>query len=304
MNTVIVTGANGFIGTWLCKALNEKGVKTYAVLRSEESYVDELKALEHCIPVFCDMEHVEGLKDLISETEIDVLYHLAWGGVSGANRGDYHLQLKNVEQTMDVIRVASQMNCKRFVGTGSTAEYDAYNACREDGLSPELVSLYGTTKITAHFMSKTLCKSLGMEHVWAYVGNTYGCENMGSNFISFAAKQILSQDDAKFTAGEQNYDFVHVSDIAEGLYCVGERGKDKYAYYVGSGHPRKLKEYVIALRDALNPTKELLLGAIPFHGRSAELSDFDVTKIHEDTGYEAKVSFEEGARRIAEYHKR
>lgn len=294
MKIAIVTGASGFIGRHLCELLSENDVKTYIILRSKDSYKDELRRLSNCIPVYCDLSEIDMLSSLIKEAKIDVLYHLAWGGISGVSRGDYNLQIKNIEYTMKVIEAVSVLNCDRFVGVGTTAEYDAYNACHEDGISPNLVSLYGTAKISAHFMSKVFCNSIGMQHVWMYLGNTYGRNDEGNNFINYATKLILSEEEAKFTSGEQYYDFVYVSDVAQGLYCAGEKGRDKRSYYIGSGKPRKLREYIIELRNLINPEKELMLGAIPFNGISSKLSDFDIGKIQSDTGFIPKVSFSDG----------
>lgn len=303
MNNAIITGASGFIGFNLCKILNDKGIKTYAVLRNETSYNDELKSLENITPVICDLNEITSLPRLIPESSVDVLYHLAWEGVSGQDRGNYHIQLKNIESTLELITAVSELNCKRFVGVGSTAEYDAYNACEADGISPDVVSLYGTSKLTTHFMSKILCKSFGIEHIWGNIGNTFGVGDKSDNFINFAFKCILSNDEAKFTAGEQNYDFVYVTDVAEAIYCLGSDGKDKCSYYIGSGSPRQLKEYIVVLRDMLNPEKELKLGAIPYNGISAPIETFGIEKIQEDTGFVPKVSFEDGINNLKAFLK-
>lgn len=303
MGNAIITGASGFIGFHLCKILNDKGIKTYAVLRNETSHYDELKSFENIIPVICDLDQITSLPRLIPEASIDVLYHLAWGGVSGRDRGNYHIQLKNIKITLELITAVSELNCKRFVGVGSTAEYDAYNACEADGVSPDIVGLYGTSKLTVHFMSKILCRSLGMEHIWGNIGNTFGVGDKSNNFINFASKRILSKDEAKFTSGEQNYDFVYVTDVAEAIYCLGSEGKDKCSYYIGSGNPRQLKEYIVALRDQLNPEKELQLGAIPYNGISAPIESFSIEKIKRDTGFVPKVSFEEGINNLKTFLK-
>ena len=86
---------------------------------------------------------------------------------------------------------------------------------------------------------------------------------------------MITGQEANFTAGEQPYDFVYVSDIAQGLYCIGNRGKANYAYYIGSSKPAKLKEFIFSLRDAIDPSIQLHLGAIPFNGVAQPESTFD-----------------------------
>lgn len=299
MRKAIVTGANGFIGTELCAYLTGKGVKVYAVVRSEASYSDELRAMKNLIPIMCEMDNLSRLMNKVDE--VDVFYHLVWAGVSGNDRGNCAIQLNNIRWTMDAIAVAKEIGCKRFVGAGTMAEHDVYNYAMIDGSTPNLVSEYGAAKLATHFMSKAECNAVGLEHLWAIIPNTYGIGDKSSNFINFAYNMIVSDSVANFTSGEQYYDFVYVTDVAKGLYCIGEYGKKNYSYYIGSGAPRKLKDYIVQIRDIVNPEKEINLGAIPFNGISAPVEVFDCSKLETDTGYQAGFTFEKGMQLLKQW---
>ena len=296
----MVTGANGFIGVNLCRVLNENNVKTYVLLRSEKSYRDELRGMRNMKPIYVDLDDVSKLSELMENNSIGTVFHLAWSGVSGSDRGDYDIQIRNINQTLKLIDSVKKIGCKRFIGIGSTAEYDSLNASMLDGKCPNRVGMYGASKVSTHLMSKILCNSLEMEHVWGIIGNTYGVGDRSNNFINYASQLILSDEEAKFTSGEQNYDFVYVTDVAEALYCLGEKGKDKFSYYIGSGNPRKLKDYIISIRDVLNPSKEIKLGAVPFNGVSADINSFNIERLKNDTGYKPRVCFEEGIKLLFE----
>ena len=298
MKKAIVTGANGFIGHELCKTLSNYGVKTYAVLRNEKSYTYELKKLKYVVPIFCDADTIINIKNIILDESIDVFYHLVWGGISGDSRADYLLQLNSIRWMMDAVDVASRIGCKRFVGAGTLAEFDVYNYVMKDGSTPNLVCNYGSSKICAHQMTKALCNNLNMEHIWAYISNTYGEKDTSANFINYAINLFESNKEANFTKGEQWYDFVHVSDIAEGLYCVGEAGRNNFSYYIGSGQPQKLRGFVEQIRDIVCPDREINFGAVPYNGISASLDTFDCSKISEHTGYKPKVKFADGIRSL------
>lgn len=293
MKSVVVTGANGFIGTALLKELTDYGVKVYAVLKDENENVESIKNYPNVEFVYCDMDNLTNLPTKIHD-DLDVFYHLAWAGSTGDGRANHELQLKNVKWAVDAVIVAKELGCKRYLGAGTLAEYDVNAYSPVDGSTPNAVSNYGVAKITAHYMTKAECSKQGIEHLWAFLSNTYGIGNYTSNFVNFACKTMITGKDANFTSGEQPYDFVYVDDIAQGLFKIGETGKNNYSYYIGSTKQRKLKEFIKIMRDEIDPSIELHLGAVPFNGIPQPESTFDCTKLVEHTGYCPRISFEEG----------
>ncbi len=293
MKTAIVTGANGFVGNALCRELSKANVEVFAVIKDEQEDVLSIAELSGLHIVYCDMDCLDQLPSKIPNG-VDVFYHLAWAGSTGPARANYELQLKNVHWVMAAVNAAGQIGCKRFVGAGTLAEHDVNAYTPLNGSTPNAVSCYGVAKIAAHYMSKAECVKLGIEHIWAYLSNTYGIGNYTSNFINFASKVMITGKPADFTAGEQMYDFVYIDDIAQGLLCAGRNGKRNCAYYIGSTKPAKLKEFIRAIRDEIDPSIQLNLGAVPFNGVAQPESIFDCSRLVEDTGYCPRISFQEG----------
>lgn len=293
MKTAIVTGPNGFVGSALLRELTDNHIQVFAVVKDEKENVSSIKDLPGVQIVYCEMDQLDQLHTKI-QSKADVFYHLAWAGSTGPARGDYVLQLTNTRWTLDAVRAAHKLGCTRFVGAGTLAEYDVNAYTPLDGSTPNAVSCYGVAKIAAHYMSKAECCSLGIDHLWAYLSNTYGIGNYTSNFVNFASKTMITGQPANFTAGEQPYDFVYVSDIAQGLYCIGEKGIKNKAYYIGSTKSTKLKEFITRIRDEIDPSIQLNLGAVPFNGVAQPESTFDCNSLVNDTGYMPRVSFEDG----------
>ena len=298
MKTAVITGANGFIGTALCRLLNEKRIHTFAIVRSEKSDVSEIQSLPYVHVVYGDMEHLETLPEKIGKPA-DVFYHLAWDSSSGDGRCDYHKQLKNVEWTVNAVKTAAALGCKRFVGAGSLVEYDVNSYIPKDGSTPDSVQIYGVAKLAAHYMSKIVASAYpSLCHCWAILSHIYGVGDHTNNFVNFAAKLMLTGQPANFTEGKQLTDFLSIENTVGGLYCIGEKGKKNTAYYVGSGEPRRLREYIYMIRDAIDPTIPLHLGAVPFHGVIHPAEIFDATKLMNDTGYCPQRFFEEDVHKV------
>lgn len=300
MRSVLVTGANGFIGKHLISKLLERKIKVTAIIRNENA----LKNIRHknFNVVYCAMEEIDKLSSVLKDNDyFDTIYHLAWTGASGIDRADYIQQSNNIKHTLDMVHVAAKIGVKRFIGAGSLSEYDNLYYLSKDDVIPCETALYGVAKISAHFMSKVECNRLNIEHVWGIFSNVYGIGNETDNFINYVLKCMISGKHLAVTTGEQNYDFVYISDFIDGLYLMGEYGKSGFEYFIGSGAPRKLKEYIYSIRDVVDNKIDICLGEVPFHGMNLELEKLSINKLQQCTGYRPIVSFESGIRKTLEW---
>ena len=115
MKKVIVTGANGFLGTALCRELATSGIQVIAIIRNEEENVSNIVDLPGLRIVYCDFSEFKQLPEMIRERDIDVVYHLAWVGTAGPLRGNKDVQLNNIVYTCDTVQACAEMKCKKFV---------------------------------------------------------------------------------------------------------------------------------------------------------------------------------------------
>lgn len=297
MKKVIVTGANGFIGSSLLKVMCEEEVRVYAIIKDINEKVDHIKDLPGVDIIYCELSDIAKLPELIPDRDIDACIHLAWSGSFGDERADYELQLTNVKYALNTVDAISKMGVKRFIGAGTLAEKDVLNYHPNDGSTPNDVSTYGIAKITMHFMTKVKCTKLGIEHVWCYLSNTYGVGNTTNNFVNMASRLMLNGKRASFTSGNQIYDFVYISDTARAIYFAASKGRKNTAYYLGSTQQRRLKEYIQIIRDCIDPSIELHLGEVPFNGNPLPIEAYDAVKLVNDTGFKPLVSFEEGIKK-------
>ena len=297
---ILVTGAGGFVGSHLLDILEENNVQVVAVDMTVNSNLTERKNVK---TICCNLDEVDKLPELIEERYFDCCIHLAWQGANGPARADSDIQIKNIQRTLNLCKILPQLNVKRFVGIGTLAEKDTLNYIPNDGATPNAVACYGVAKMSAQYMSKITCTSLGIEHIWCQLSNLYGVGDNTSNFINFASKLMLEGKRASFTSGEQMYDFVYISDIAKGIFLASTKGKSNTSYYIGSGNQRKLKCFIEDIRNAIDPTIQLYFGEIPFNGVCLPDNEFDCTKLEKDTGYKSSVSFEDGIRRTVNWLK-
>ena len=301
MQKAIVTGANGFVGSAVCKELSDRGIKVTAVVRNEDSSIDRIKDIGNLNIVFCEMSEIERLPSITNEM-YDVMYHFAWMGSAGHLRADYEVQLNNVKWTCDAVRTAKQLGCKRFVFAASIMEYEIQKLMQTNK-NAGANTLYSASKITAEYMARIVANSCEIDYLGGVISNIYGPGEIGPRLINTTIRKMQNQEFCEFSPGEQIYDFIFIDDAAKAFVAIGEKGKKNTSYYIGSLFPKPLKEYLLDLRDVVSPGTEIGLGVLPFCGVSLSYKEFDIEALKKDTGFAPVVPFKEGIRLTADWLK-
>jgi len=298
MENVIVTGANGFIGKTLVNALLEKGYHVVALdIRFDDVLANDNRVT--CVNVM--NKEVAALAEDIPHQEYRCFFHLAWAGTSGPARADYTVQLNNVKLACDYIMLCSEIGCKRVVYASSINEMETYEYLQSDDIEPAGGYIYGTGKLAAHLMGETVAKLNRIEFIPVIITNIYCVGEKSARMIYTSINKLVHKEHCSFTAGHQTYDFIYITDAINSIIAVAEKGKAFNRYYIGSGEPKPLREFLLEMRDIVDPEAELGLGDIPFKGVDISYDQFDLKKVERDTGYQNEVPFAEGIRMTAEY---
>lgn len=301
MDKVIITGADGFVGSYTVKYFLEQGVMVLALDMGETPRrLDAHPLLSY---KRCDITDIGMMLDVIPTGEYDTFIHFAWAGSAGAARMDYQLQMNNALNTVACLKVAKTLGCKRFVCAGSIMEYEVEAAIHSQGSRPGMGYIYGMGKHIAHCMCKSIAADIGIELVWPMITNAYGAGELSPRFVNTTLRKIINKEPLQFTAATQNYDFVYVTDVARAFYLIAKNGKPFCEYMIGSSTARPLKEFILEMQQALAPEQTPLFGDIPFTGTNMPLSVFDTSAAEADCGFKAQVSFAEGTRMTMEWLK-
>lgn len=292
MKKVIVTGANGFVGSALVKELIKNDIEVIALdLDGHNDNIPE-SDLVRFYPF--DLTNVAELKGRLLERNIDTFYHFAWAGSAGSARADVALQLNNAKWTVDCLKFAKEIGCERFVNAGSIMELETFAAAFKAENRPGLGYIYGSGKLVAHTMCKSVAADIGIDLIWAMITNAYGIGERSPRLVNTTIQKCIKGESPQFTAGTQNYDFVYIDDVARAFRLIGQKGKAFCEYLIGSSQARPLKEFLLEMKAAIAPDIDFIFGDIPFTGVNQPLEEFDCSKTEADTGFKAEISFTEG----------
>ncbi len=238
------------------------------------------------------------------EPGYDAFYHFAWNGTFGDTRNDMTLQTQNIQYSVDAVELAEALECRAFIGAGSQAEYGRVEGVLQPDTPAYPENGYGMAKLCAGAMTRQMCESRGMRHVWVRILSVYGCYDGAHTMVMSALDRMSRNEETAFTPGEQQWDYLNGRDAARAMYLVGERGVSGKTYVLGSGRARPLREYLEILAGETKYARPLGLGKLPYAPKQVMHLCADITELTRDTGFVPEVSFEKGIRDLIAWRSR
>ncbi|MDO4219340.1 MAG: NAD-dependent epimerase/dehydratase family protein [Synergistaceae bacterium] len=302
MKKVIVTGATGFIGSWLVQELLKYNIDTTLIVRNKQKLLPEIVCDSHLKVV--EGEINSSLVDKIEDRNFDAFIHMAWSGVLPEDKNDVKLQLTNISMSISAIELAQKIGCRKFVASGTVAEYvlcdDVMNVY--DRQTPN--DMYGAAKASAHHFLEVRARQLEMPFVWMIIPSTFGPRRNDNNIITYTILTLLQGQKPSFGGLTQMWDFLYVGEVARAIRLICEFGKTGKIYGIGSGCHKPLRLYVEKIRDMIAPDLALGIGEKPTMTKQTFSSCVNIFELTRDTGFLPEVSFEEGIKITIEYFKK
>ena len=254
-----------------------------------------LRVIQYHTDMFSALEEESGT--------IDAFYHLAWAGVSTENKNDGRLQLNNIQFSMEMMDYAVKIHAKRFLGMGTVAEYAfSDNTIEANGSRQTPNDMYGAAKTSSHYMLEAYARIMKIPFNWIVLPSTFGEGRRDDNIITYTITTLLRRGRPQYGMLTQMWDFLYVGEVVRALRLIGEKGLSSKTYGIGSGIYRQLKDYIVKIRDIIDPTLELGIGDIPSLSNRAFSSCVNIYELAKDTGFEPRIAFEEGICRTISYY--
>ena len=302
MKRIVVTGATSMIGVALIEECLRHDIEIYAIVRSSSGKAGRLPLSEKIHLTDCSLEDLSDLPGRIPGG-CDTFYHIAWGNTGEARNKSTELQSRNIFYTLQAVRAAADLGCRRFIGAGSQAEYGPMDVEKISPDSPVNPSTpYGASKLAAGHLAGMLCRELGMECIWPRIFSVYGKYEKETTMVASGLRKMLAGEPTEFTPAMQRWDYLYSRDAGRAFYLIGEKGKGGSVYCVGSGQARPLKEYIEEMA-ALTGAGKPGIGAKPYPPGAVMNLCADIGTLTGDTGFIPEYTFEQGIRETIEWIK-
>lgn len=314
MKKVLVTGADGFIGSHLTEELVRRGykVRAFAYYNSFNSWgwLDSLsKDVLSEIEVFTgDIRDPNGVKEAMKG--MDEVFHLA---ALIAIPFSYHSPDTyvdtNIKGTLNILQAARELNTERVLVTSTSEVYGTAQYVPIDEFHPyQGQSPYSATKIGADRLAESFYRSFDMPITIVRPFNTYGPRQSARAVIPTIITQLLSgKEEIKLGSLSPTRDFNYVKDTANGfielsksLNTIGEEVNIATQNEISIG---QLAEELI---KQINPNAKIITDDIRLRPEKSEVNRLlgSNEKIKRLTNWEPNYTFEQGLAETVEFFKR
>ena len=283
---ILVTGANGYVGSQLCRFAGSKHEITALVRPS--SNISLLKDSKIHALVRSD---TSSWKDIIKEIGPHSVVLCDWNGVRGSAR-EFDNQEDNCQRQLELLEVAAQSGVRTLISLGSQAEVG-----RVEGQIQELVQGVPLTKygIAKRNLSQNFLDFSGGDTrvVWARLFSLYGIPQSDEWFVPRLVSALMKNQDFEMTLGEQLWNYLHVDDCARAILQLLENESE--TGIVNIAHPES-----ITIRDVAGiiyrntPTSgRIMFGSLPYRP-SEPMSLSPVTHKLDRLGWKPRIDLEYG----------
>ena len=332
---ILVTGAAGFIGAFLCKRLLETAdneivgldnLNDYYDVSLKETRLDMLKPYDKFKFIKGDISDKPFIDKLFDEYKFDIVVNLAaQAGVRySIDHPDVYIQ-SNIIGFYNILEACRYHMTKHLVYASSSSVYGGNTKIpfSIDDKVDNPVSLYAATKksdeLLAHAYSKLYnIPATGLRFFTVY--GPMGRPDMA--YFSFTNKLIKGETIEIFNYGNCKRDFTYVDDIVEGIIRVMNKAPEKSngedglpippykIYNIGNNNPENLLDFVQILSEELVRAgvlpKDFDFEAhkklVPMQKGDVPITYADTSDLERDFGYKPSTSLREGLRQFSEWY--
>ena len=323
---ILITGASGFIGSFIVEEALKRGFETWAAVRKSSSKAFLQDERIHFIEL--NLSSKEQLVEQLKEHQFDYVVHAA-GVTKCLNKADFHRI--NTEGTKNLVEALLEvkMPLKRFVFVSSLSVFGAikeklpYDEIREDD-TPQPNTEYGRSKLA----TEQYLDSLGTRLPYIILRPTgvYGPREKDYFMMAKSIKQHID-----FAVGFQRQDitFVYVTDVVQAVFLALEKGKTGRKYFLSDGEVYQSTTFSDLIHEELGRPWWLRITAptwvlriITFFGeyvgrmtgKVTVLNNdkynilkqrnwrCDITPARQELGFEPQVKLKEGVKRTIKWY--
>lgn len=299
-----VTGATGFVGSHLATKLHQAGCEVAVLARSEKNLWRLGELVSSLRVVWGDLGNVPAFAGALRDFQPQVVIHAGWAGVAKAERNQHAQIHTNLHGSLDLLQVCLSNGCHTWIGLGSQAEYGPANEVLVEDLVPKPDGLYGLAKLCVGLQSQRMCAQAGVRSAWLRLTAAYGPKDEPEHLIPHVIQTLIKKEEPALTAGEQQWDYLFIDDVAEAVWCAIQQPSVSGIYNLSSGKGVAVRKICELIRDQIDPRLPLGFGKIPAASGARRILAASNQLFCHAAGWKPATELDQGLRCTIEWYSR
>jgi nucleoside-diphosphate-sugar epimerase len=259
---VLVTGASGFIGSHVVRALIDSGHDVLCFVLPDDNLwrlddvIDRIELLRG------DLRNLSNVQYELQNWRPATCVHLAWY----AKPGKYLQSRENLyslQGSLDLLEVLGGSGCAHFIGAGTCAEYEmkSEKLSESDNTNPE--TLYAASKLSFQMLGERIAEQSNIRFSWGRIFYLYGSYEDSRRLVPAAIQKLQKSEIFSSSPGEQVRDYLHVSDVANAFSAL-VNCQATGIYNICSAIPVSIKTLLDTIGSLMGKSELLAHGTLPY----------------------------------------
>lgn len=311
METILVTGAAGFIGSNLTKTLLEQGYRVVGVDNFDDTYdpafkeehIQEFRGNENFVLYRTDIREMEDMRIIFEKEQPHRVAHLAAKADTRAAVNDpYPYFTVNMLGTLNILELAREHGVKMTViaSSGSVYGNNPNIPWTEEEVTNFPLSAYGVTKKSTEMLGYTYHHNFAMNVVFLRYFNVYGENNRPTMMPYKWARAFLNGEEIELSGeGTRKRDLTYVGDAVRGTIAALKSDIGYEVFNIGNSNPVSLRELISVFEKTTGKT--VPIRSRESHNASVNEMFADTSKAKAQLDWEPQTSVEEGIERLVNW---
>jgi len=301
---VLITGANGFVGSHLTNRLISKKAKVITLSKKEE------KTIPGTINEIALVEDFDKLNDIVRRNKVNIIFHLAAQPiVEVGQENPLNTFEVNIRGTWNILEVARENNIQKTIVASTVHVYgDNPKVPFKEEYFPQPSRPYETSKACADLLAQSYVDTYDLPVEIPRFANIYGPGDFNfSRLIPKVIRNILKGEEPEVWDTGSVRDFLYIDDAVNAYLMLAQkqfvRGKRLRVFNFGTGKPIKIYDLVLKIIQLTNKNIKVKTETPP-EERSGEIKKqyASIAKAERELGWYPAVTLEEGVSKTIKWY--